>query len=48
MADKRIEDLREQLNILIKDKADFCEIQRVSQLLDECLVEYYNSKIEKE
>lgn len=48
MADKKIEDLREKLNTLIDEQADFCEIQRVSQLLDECLVEYYNRKIEKE
>lgn len=48
MADKRIEELREELNTLIQNKADFGEIQRVSQLLDTCLVEYYNNKLEKE
>ena len=48
MPNKRIEELREELNNLITQRADFAEIQKVSQLLDECLVEYYNEKMKKE
>lgn len=48
MPNKRIEELREELNNLISQQADFVEIQKVSQLLDECLVEYYNEKMKKE
>lgn len=48
MPNKKIEDLRQELNSLISAGADFSEIQRVSQLLDEYLVEYYNQKLRKE
>lgn len=48
MPSKKIEDLRQTLNELIGKGADFSEIQRVSQLLDECLVEYYNNKLKEE
>ena len=47
MPNKKIEDLRQNLNELISKGADFSEIQRVSQLLDECLVEYYNEKLKR-
>ena len=43
-----IEKIREKLNELIERGADFEEIQKVSSLLDECLIEYYNKKLEKE
>lgn len=48
MSDNEIEKLREKLNILIEERASFDEIQKVSQLLDECLVEYYNNRCNKE
>lgn len=48
MHNKKIEDLRQKLNTLIITGADFAEIQRVSQLLDDCLVEYYNERLKKE
>ncbi|MBQ9315018.1 MAG: Spo0E family sporulation regulatory protein-aspartic acid phosphatase [Clostridia bacterium] len=48
MVNKKIEDLRIQLNELIEKGADFSKIQEVSLLLDECLIEYYNKKLEKE
>ena len=48
MPNKKINDLRDKLNNLITNGADFSEIQRVSQLLDDCLVEYYNEKLKKE
>lgn len=48
MVNKEIEKLRVNLNDLIEKGADFEEIQRVSSLLDECLIQYYNNKLEKE
>lgn len=45
MPNKKIDDLRERLNVLISERADFSEIQKVSQLLDDYLVEYYNEKL---
>ena len=48
MINKKIEDLRVKLNALIEKGADFTEIQEVSVLLDECLVEYYHHQLEKE
>lgn len=43
-----IEVLRERLHKLIIEHADFEEIQKVSQLLDEYLVEYYSEKFREE
>ena len=43
-----IEVLREKLHKLIMEQADFEEIQKVSQLLDEYLVEYYSERLRKE
>ena len=48
MASEKIEKLRNELNTLIQEQADFTEIQKISQLLDDCLVEYYNEKILEE
>lgn len=48
MPNKKIEELREELNRLITNQADFTEIQKVSQSLDECLVEYYTEKLKEE
>ena len=48
MQDKKINELRDKLNSLITSGADFAEIQVVSQLLDECVVEYYNKKLKDE
>ena len=48
MPNKKINELRDKLNSLITDGADFSEIQKVSQLLDDCLVEYYNEKLKEE
>ena len=42
-----IEDLRKKLHQLISEYADFEEIQKVSQLLDQCIVEYYSDKLKK-
>lgn len=47
MSNVKIENLRQELNSLITNNANFDEIQRVSQLLDECIVEYYNDKIKE-
>ena len=47
MLNKKINELREELNRLIHEQADFDEIQFVSQKLDECLLNYYNEKLEK-
>lgn len=48
MINMEIEELRKELNNLIENGADFEEIQKVSFILDECLIEYYNNKLEKE
>ena len=40
--------MEEELNSLIEKGANVEEIQRVSLLLDECLVEYYSEKLKKE
>lgn len=48
MVNQKIEDLRKKLNDLIESGADFEEIKKVSWLLDECLVEFYNNQLEKE
>ena len=48
MVEQKIEELRIQLNELIEKGADFSEIQKVSLLLDECLIEYYDNKLERE
>lgn len=48
MPNEKIENLRRKLNALILKGADFSEIQKVSQLLDECLVDYYNCKLKEE
>lgn len=47
MVNKKINDLRDKLHSLIEKGADFEEIQKVSILLDECLIEYYNLKLEE-
>lgn len=47
MVNQKIEDLRKKLNDLIESGADFEEIKKVSCLLDECLVEFYNNKLEE-
>ena len=44
---KEMEILREELNQLIEQGADFLEIQKVSTKLDECLVRYYKEQLEK-
>ncbi len=41
-------ELREELNRLIDEQADFEKIQEISQKLDECLLEYYNEKFFRE
>jgi len=48
MVIEKIEELRTKLNDLIEKGADFEDIQRTSSLLDECLIEYYHEKLEKE
>lgn len=45
MRNDMIEILRDKLHKLIMDHADFEEIQKVSQLLDEYLVEYYSNML---
>ena len=40
--------LREKLHKLIMEQAGFEEIQKVSQLLDEYLVEYYSERRREE
>ena len=47
MVDKKIQELREKLNNLIEEKADFSQIQEVSTELDKCLIEYMNKNTEK-
>ena len=44
MTDKKIEELRIKLNSLVEQGADFEEIQKVSLLLDKCLVDYYSKE----
>ena len=46
--DNNINKLRDELNRLINEQADFEEIQNVSRKLDECLVNYYNSRLQRE
>lgn len=46
MVNQKIENLRKELNQLIEKGADFTEIQRVSLLLDQCVIEYYDEKKE--
>ncbi len=48
MGCEMIEVLREKLHKLITEQADFEEIQKVSQLLDEYLVEYYSERLREE
>lgn len=48
MGNDMIEILRDKLHKLISDHADFEEIQKASQLLDECLVEYYSNMLGEE
>ena len=48
MGCEMIEVLREKLHKLIMEQADFEEIQKVSQLLDEYLVEYYSDRRREE
>ena len=48
MGCEMIEVLREKLHKLIMEQADFEEIQKVSQLLDEYLVEYYSDRQREE
>lgn len=48
MVNEKINILREKLHDLIEQGADFSEIQEVSVLLDECLIEYYNQKYEEQ
>ena len=45
MLDNTLLELREELNRLIENKADFEEIQKISRKLDECLLNYYNEKM---
>ena len=48
MGCEMIEVLREKLHKLIMEQADFEEIQKVSQLIDEYLVEYYSERRREE
>lgn len=48
MGNDMIEVLRDKLHKLIMEQADFEEIQKVSQLLDEYLVEYYSERLREE
>ena len=48
MGCEMIEVLREKLHKLIMEQADFEEIQKVSQLLDEYLVEYHSERRREE
>lgn len=48
MSNDKMERLRCELNQLISEDAPFDEIQRVSQLLDACLVDYYNEHKKRE
>ncbi len=48
MIEEKINKLREELNRLINEKAEFEEIQKVSQKLDECVLNYYKETMERE
>lgn len=48
MVISEIEVLRSKLNDLIMGHADFEEIQKISQELDKCVLQYYNEKLKED
>lgn len=47
MINERIDKLREELNKLINERADFDEIQEISRELDKCVLKYYQEILQR-